>query len=320
MERDLISPEGGYLTDRDFALLLGLFESRIMTTAHIAELYFGGHPEAAKKRLQKLARKGFVVSRRESPFERALVSLTSKSIHLLKGSGALSNYPPPSASELKRRCGVSRFTLLHELAVLDFKVSMTRSLRSSPGTKIVEFGTWPRLYEFESIAKGARVTVKPDGFLALSHQGIDGAPAVLRFFLEVDRSTESLGILVKRITAYQHHYRSGDFARSLGLSGEDFRELPFRVLIILKSMERLIHLARELLQEDYPALTFVLLTTAASAASDPLGAVWIRPIDSRKSIEEVKAHFPQQRISARNQSRGDEQTIWLRTEKVRILG
>jgi len=42
------------LQSRDFDLLHGLFESRIMTTAHIATMYFDGKREAAKKRLQKL--------------------------------------------------------------------------------------------------------------------------------------------------------------------------------------------------------------------------------------------------------------------------
>jgi len=40
------------LQERDFALLRGLFESRVMTAAHIASLYFDGKKEAAKKRLQ----------------------------------------------------------------------------------------------------------------------------------------------------------------------------------------------------------------------------------------------------------------------------
>jgi hypothetical protein len=43
-----------HLQDRDFALLRGLFESRVMTAGHIATLYFDGSREAAKKRLQKI--------------------------------------------------------------------------------------------------------------------------------------------------------------------------------------------------------------------------------------------------------------------------
>jgi hypothetical protein len=41
------------LQKRDLAVLRGLFESRVMSAAHIAALYFEGKAEAAKKRLQK---------------------------------------------------------------------------------------------------------------------------------------------------------------------------------------------------------------------------------------------------------------------------
>jgi hypothetical protein len=37
--------------DRDIVVLRGLSESRIMTAAHIAALYFAGKKEAAKKPL-----------------------------------------------------------------------------------------------------------------------------------------------------------------------------------------------------------------------------------------------------------------------------
>jgi hypothetical protein len=42
------------LQERDLAVLQGLFESRLMTLTHITRLYFNGHAEAAKKRVQRL--------------------------------------------------------------------------------------------------------------------------------------------------------------------------------------------------------------------------------------------------------------------------
>lgn len=51
------------LQDRDFAVLRGLFESRVMTTEHATALYFDGKVEAAKKRLQKLKTAGFITER-----------------------------------------------------------------------------------------------------------------------------------------------------------------------------------------------------------------------------------------------------------------
>ncbi len=47
---------------RDIRFLQGLFESRIMTAAHVAALYFGNSREAAKKRLQKLKAAGLIAA------------------------------------------------------------------------------------------------------------------------------------------------------------------------------------------------------------------------------------------------------------------
>ena len=43
---------------RDFALLRGLFESRVMTVAHISAIYFEGKSHYAIKRLRKLKSAG----------------------------------------------------------------------------------------------------------------------------------------------------------------------------------------------------------------------------------------------------------------------
>jgi len=49
---------GVQLQPRDFELLRGLFESRVMTLAHVSALYFDGKREMAKKRVQKLKAAG----------------------------------------------------------------------------------------------------------------------------------------------------------------------------------------------------------------------------------------------------------------------
>lgn len=48
--------------DRDYRLLRGLFESRVMTVQHAAALYFGGSLEAARKRVWKLKNAALVNS------------------------------------------------------------------------------------------------------------------------------------------------------------------------------------------------------------------------------------------------------------------
>src|SRR4051812_13098621 len=52
------------LQERDFDILAGLFECRVMTLAHVTDLYFDGKSEAAKKRVQKLKAAGLLRERK----------------------------------------------------------------------------------------------------------------------------------------------------------------------------------------------------------------------------------------------------------------
>ena len=74
---------------RDFALLRGLFESRVMTADHIAALYFNGSHEAAKKRLQKLKAAGFIRERKRKAYEPAVLALAPKAFPVLHAEGIL---------------------------------------------------------------------------------------------------------------------------------------------------------------------------------------------------------------------------------------
>ena len=65
------------IQDRDVAFLQGLFESRVMTLAHASTLFFGGKPEAAKKRVQKLKAAGYVRERPRHTYEPSVLFLTA---------------------------------------------------------------------------------------------------------------------------------------------------------------------------------------------------------------------------------------------------
>ena len=41
------------ITERDYRILRGLFESRVMMLQHVAALYFAGNLDAAQKRIWK---------------------------------------------------------------------------------------------------------------------------------------------------------------------------------------------------------------------------------------------------------------------------
>jgi hypothetical protein len=274
------------LQDRDFALLRDLFESRAMTAAHMAVLHFDGKAEATKKRLQKLKAAGLITSRSRHAAQPAVLLLARGGLKLLQEKGILSEYPSLSIPALERRASVSDLTLQHELDVMDVKVAFHAALRGHPKYSIAEFGTWPRLYEFEAQPNGGpSVVVRPDGFIRIREMEADGGLSEHTFFLEVDRSTEVQDILVSRAAAYLDYYKSGGFAVKNGAPRTAAKDYPFRVLMVFKSAERRNNIAERLHLNSSPILTQVYCSTIDELRKNPLKNVWIRPMDYRDAVQ-----------------------------------
>src|SRR5687768_1844976 len=91
------------IQDRDLALMAGLFESRLMTSAHAAVLHFDGRKEAAKKRLQKLKAAGLLAERPCRASEPAVHFLTTRAFALLRQHGVLNRYPKLEKASLEKR-------------------------------------------------------------------------------------------------------------------------------------------------------------------------------------------------------------------------
>ncbi len=182
---------GSILQPRDLALLRDLFESRVMTAAHIAALHFSGSKEAAKKRLQKLKAAGLISERPRRSTEPAVLHLSAKAFPFLRQHGLLNGYPTLTKPALEKRARVSDMTLRHELEVMDVKASLHAAMRGTDRFSIAEFGTWPLLHQFEAPGNGfgADILVKPDGFIRIHEREADGGLSEHAFFLEVDRSS-----------------------------------------------------------------------------------------------------------------------------------
>lgn len=265
--------------ERDFAILRGLFESRVITTDHAAALYFDGKGEAAKKRLQKLKSANFIIERPRRAFEPSVLFLTRKGLEILQERGVLAEYPPFDLPALDRRARVSDLTIRHELEVMDVKTAFHAAIINKSAFSIAEFSTWPMLHEFAAFRPGSGggdILVKPDGFIRI-HEAENGEKFERMFFFELDRSTELQDKLVGKAISYSEHYKSGEFAVSRGGTSDDYKKFPFRVLMVFKSAERRNNTAERLLQNTPPILTMVWLATFADATADPYGPIWIRP-------------------------------------------
>src|SRR5947207_6655676 len=113
-----LNPRNIQITDRDVALLRGMFESRIMTIAHAAALYFHGSFEAAKNRIQRLKRAGIVAERpRSRAYDPSILTLNTASLETLDRAGVFNDYPSIAPQSVQKRAHVSPFTIRHELDV-----------------------------------------------------------------------------------------------------------------------------------------------------------------------------------------------------------
>lgn len=276
------------LQARDLALFRALFESRLLTLDHIARLHFDNQYEAAKKRTQRLKADRFLRERPRRVYEPSILHLSHRAFDELLRRGHLKDYPPYAWNQLEDRARVSDLTLRHELAVLEVKTALSCAVRTTSHLELLEFSTWPALYQFEAAQpprggayRSARVLVKPDGFVRL-YEHTDHEQFEHFFFLEVDRSTEPRETLALRSYGYQDYYRRGGLALRYGHTPEDYKDFPFRVLIVLPNDERRNNMAERLLQNTPPVLTMVWLTTYPKITTDPLGAIWMRPVDYRE--------------------------------------
>jgi hypothetical protein len=141
-----------HYTDRDYALMRSLFESRVMNRTHIAAIHFSGHERMAKKRVQKLTRDGLIAARPRRPNEPKLHFLTKRGFLLLQNASHLANYPQLGYEAFRRRIDVSPFTQAHEVAVADIKSAFCKATHGHDWVTVAEFSTWPLLFRFRSHA------------------------------------------------------------------------------------------------------------------------------------------------------------------------
>jgi hypothetical protein len=251
----------------------------MMTLAHATALHFSGKYNAASKRMQTLRTAGYVGDRRQRVGEPSLLYLTKKAFDHLTAEGKLHAFPKLTAEQFARRCQIKPATLRHELAVMDVRVAITAAIRASTTHQIDEFTTWPLLSQFNAFhsSQRQRIVVRPDGFLRLAE--IDGEQNEHNFFLEFDRSNEVQQVLAEKALCYRDFYSTGGFAKRCGGGAEQFRDYPFRVLIVLQNRERRNNLAERLMNCTPPVKFQAWLTTLDEVLTNPLGKVWVCPLE-----------------------------------------
>src|SRR5262249_10572116 len=149
-------------------LLDGLLDSRVMTLAQVAALYFDGKSEYAKKRVAKLKSAKLISERPRKTSQPSILSLTREGYRTLLEEGYPSDEWRMDWPAMKRRLQVSELTLRHELDVMDVKVAFCSAVRKTSNCTIEKFTTWPARCQFTvSRGRGGEAIVKPDGFIRI---------------------------------------------------------------------------------------------------------------------------------------------------------
>ena len=307
--------EGVELQERDYGLLTGLFESRVMLRAHLVALYFPDQPEYGKKRLQRLLEGEYITERKPKAnrgrFLPSFLYLTRKGLAALEGKSALVAAHKLSWEELVKRIDVAASTLHHELEIIDLKVAFTVALRARPPVVLHEFATWPRLFEFttEHLVSKTEMWLKPDAYIEI-HEADDAGELEHRFYLEHDRSSEIRQLLAVKAHGYAHFYKSGGLAIRHGLDRAAYKEVPFRVLLTFLNEERRNNVAERLLKEPQLLRKQFLLTTLKEVMRDPLGPVWMSLKDYSEATADTmydpRTYTSDRRVSARDRLVADK--------------
>ena len=314
-------------TERDLSLLKGLFHCRLLTIEHASKLYFNGSKEAATKRLRTLDKKYGVIKTKPGKVNEPNIYIFTKSgFRILSEYGKLGRFPHLTwTDQMYRRANLSNRNLLHELTVMDVKSALESKINELQNFHVIEYGTWPKLYQFQascnisdkqSYKKKVIKIAQPDGFLRVKEDDQGNPTIIYDCFLEIDKGNESLKILINKTDLYSDYYNSGRFASEYGYIGAPKEEFPFRLLFVLDSAERLNNCCEKLLQERPKRLTLVWFATLPELLNDPLGKVWIRPIDYYKSVVGTPyepSKRPKRKVYIRNPDR--EQYVSKKVQK-----
>lgn len=163
-----------------------------------------------------------------------LDSLGVKALQRHRGQEVKAKTSLPKSVALEHLLGINQFRLSLEVAC--------QSTIYGNEDKRVELAQWQNgdavKFMVPMAAKGERtqaVRLIPDGFFALRSCG-----QWLFYFLEADRGTESLSVLLAKCRAYYAYWQSGGFGHDFSLSPQ----VGFRVLFVLHSARRLETMAK----------------------------------------------------------------------------
>ncbi|GAA4550027.1 replication-relaxation family protein [Amycolatopsis samaneae] len=203
------------LSDRDLAILQALRDMRLMTGAQLGRLHVSAATPTTQARktravLQRLTRLGLLIR-----LERRIGGIRSGSdgmIYGLSGLGhAVLDLGQETARRHRRRLEGKPPFQDHVLAVAETYVQLVERTRTGRA-ELLEFAAEPRCWRRFNGMAGDLVILKPDGFVR-----VEVGDYEISAFLEVDRDTENMTRIARKLDAYRAYFNSGTEQERFGV-------------------------------------------------------------------------------------------------------
>ncbi|MEI4301583.1 replication-relaxation family protein [Streptococcus suis] len=232
------------LTTQDIQILYFLNQARYATTSQLARLFYpdSNKPETAIRRANftthRLLKAGLVshLKRRIGGVRKGSASyvwqITFQGLKLLKSQDET------IVLRYKNHYEPSQHHVEHTLAVTEIFVETMETVRNSQKLSLEAFSFEPNSWRSYQKLSGLGMTLKPDAYLELVSQEYED-----HYFIELDRSTESLARIVNTCKKYIEYYRSGVEQRQHGV-------FPF-VLWIVPDDKRKLAISKAIQAELY---------------------------------------------------------------------
>ena len=189
------------LSPKEIAVLITLREVRLASASQLQRLHFAHDTLRNRARvLQGMTERGLitrldrVVGGRRAGSSGFLYSLGVAGLRLL-----LVGHDGP----VRRPSTPGAPFVAHALAVTELAVRLRESERSA-GFQILDFEAEPQCWRRHPGPGGGTETCKPDAYVRLANGEFEDS-----FFIEVDRSTESVTTLTRKLDAYRRYWSSG---------------------------------------------------------------------------------------------------------------
>jgi len=260
------------LTERDQKIIQAVWKYRFLASSQIKELFFGSKSKC-DRRLRELYDHAYL-DRIAIP----QVQGRGELVYALwdKGAELLVQENGIQRKDLKwsrQKNKIQPQFLQHELNLALFRMAVEKSVYLMPEVKLLFWlsgeeikAKWRTKFSAHQYGKNKKDGgLRPDAYL-----GIETPKGKLYFFVEIDRGTESLKVIQKKIELYFNAYSKGLFEHSLGVK-------KFRVLFVVETDERVSKLMTLGTNTPTPSLFWVVTQADLKESTTCFTNIWKVP-------------------------------------------